>query len=630
MYNFFEKIDNYFNQKRVTFVLFILILNLFLKFFYVVAQSFWLDEINQIYTSIQTPAEIIKLTLKDPNAPLFSFVLHFWIQIFGISELAINSLSVLFSASTAGLIYLLGGKLFNYRVASFAALVFTFSNSSIYYAHEARSYAMLVFLTILSFYLFFEIIKKYSHTKILIYFLTSLMLAYTHLSGLLIFPVQTLFLFAILKESFKQNLTKSVLIFGSQVLAFVLLLVWLLNNSWLGGNETTWMSKPTLDTVFLLFVRYFNNRITLFVFLLLSITAIFFFFKRKENKINREILTIIVWGFFPIIAIYLVSVLYNPRFTQRYMLLATPALYFIMIWIADYIAQKKYLKYIFFVLILISFAHSLTLNPKKPEKWDIVVEKFNKIKDNKTLTFINASYQFASFSYYYNIEYFKNYKKTIHLLKKENIIPTNRGAELIDEFDFEKYNKLVLLLSHENKQSNENSLLTEVRKNYELIDIDENLHGISFYAFDLKTKKYELNIYIDYESEKYRNKAKKTENAPSGEYVFEINQNTEFAEGINTTCLDFFERKINIIEVSCEYLSAQNSNFKIVCSLHHNDEQYFWEGKDFIGEKSAEWLTFNKKFRLPEIKDKNDVLKIYIWNPDKNTFLIDNFKVSIK
>ena len=50
-------------------------------------QSFWRDEAFSYFMAKKNISEIIFLTAKDFNPPLYYSILHFWIKIFGGSEI---------------------------------------------------------------------------------------------------------------------------------------------------------------------------------------------------------------------------------------------------------------------------------------------------------------------------------------------------------------------------------------------------------------------------------------------------------------------------------------------------------------------------------------------------------------
>ena len=55
------------------------------------------DESFSLYVSLQSLPDIVRMLCQGDNPPLWEVLLHFWIKPFGISEVAIRSLSFIFS-----------------------------------------------------------------------------------------------------------------------------------------------------------------------------------------------------------------------------------------------------------------------------------------------------------------------------------------------------------------------------------------------------------------------------------------------------------------------------------------------------------------------------------------------------
>jgi len=117
--------------------------------------SYWNDELWSVAVPTQSIAQQFHILINDVHPPLYQIALAIWIAVFGESELATRGLSALFVASIAVPLYRLAPKL--KRTAGLLFVVFFLSNWLVYfYAQEARSYAMLLSLTVWSYYLFLD------------------------------------------------------------------------------------------------------------------------------------------------------------------------------------------------------------------------------------------------------------------------------------------------------------------------------------------------------------------------------------------------------------------------------------------------------------------------------------------
>ena len=138
-------------------------------------QSFWRDEAFSYLLAKKSILEIITLTVRDFSPPLYYFLLHFWINAFGKSEVALRSLSLIFYWATLYVVFLILTEVFKMKLKkAFLYLIFFLVNPIlVYFAFEVRMYSMLAFFWTLSFYSLF---KKDSR----LYLISTIAGLYTH------------------------------------------------------------------------------------------------------------------------------------------------------------------------------------------------------------------------------------------------------------------------------------------------------------------------------------------------------------------------------------------------------------------------------------------------------------------
>ncbi len=124
----------------------ILLLAAALRFYRLAGQSLWSDEGNSVALAQAGLAEIAARTALDIHPPLYYWLLHFWICLFGQSEVAVRSLSAVAAVLLVAIIYQVGARLFDRRAGLMAAFIAAVSPFQVYYAQEARMYALLALL----------------------------------------------------------------------------------------------------------------------------------------------------------------------------------------------------------------------------------------------------------------------------------------------------------------------------------------------------------------------------------------------------------------------------------------------------------------------------------------------------
>ncbi|MCB0805446.1 MAG: glycosyltransferase family 39 protein, partial [Bacteroidales bacterium] len=394
-------------------VLVFMLINLVFKLFNISYTSFYLDEANQVFMSLQTIKEIYLESLQFPNGPLYTILFGGWIKIFGISEFSGRLFSVLASVLTVPAIFYLVKKHFQIRVAIAAVAIFTLSNWQYYYAHEARSYTLISLLVVLSFNSFFNYFIAFRKIHLLWYILLTTVLFYIHLTSVFILSVQGIIsLFYI-----RKHVAKVILLWLAMFIPVILLSLWLINNSWFGGRETVWMEAPQFQDLINMFSQYFNHKYIFYAFLTLIVVYLVKAILNREY--DKKFWGMFLWGVLPVIAIFFVSIYYNPRFTYRYMLYATIGLY---ISYAILLAKVFKSNYIFYLLLLATLAiQAIHINPKLKADgdWRSAVNYYKSVKKDNSATIIAAAYLNVPFAYYYDKDIFKDYRNLYQNLLDE-------------------------------------------------------------------------------------------------------------------------------------------------------------------------------------------------------------------
>ncbi len=123
------------------------------------AKSMWIEEGLSIYRAqldlpgiLSNVIVIQDVPTHDTHPPLYFILLHFLLALAGSSEFVIRFLSVACGVLLVPLSYAFGTRLLGRRVGLWAAVIAALSPLYLWYSQEARSYTMLVFLTLFSNY----------------------------------------------------------------------------------------------------------------------------------------------------------------------------------------------------------------------------------------------------------------------------------------------------------------------------------------------------------------------------------------------------------------------------------------------------------------------------------------------
>jgi mannosyltransferase len=117
----------------------------YLRFYHISYLSLWSDEaFSRFYYQTGLHFMWTEGLHSESSPPLYYMAIGAWIHLFGSSEAALRSLSAVASTFAIFLVYRLGVELFDRKHAILAAALFALSATQIYYAQEARCYALLL------------------------------------------------------------------------------------------------------------------------------------------------------------------------------------------------------------------------------------------------------------------------------------------------------------------------------------------------------------------------------------------------------------------------------------------------------------------------------------------------------
>lgn len=390
-------------------------------------QSFWRDEAFSYLLAKKSIGEIIVLTARDFNPPFYYLLLHFWIKIFGSSEIMLRSLSLIFYWGIIYISFLFIERIFKIknqlRIFLYLFLVMT-NPLLIYYAFEARMYTLFAFLSILSCYSLIRKNKK-------IYIFSTILNFYTHYFAIFIYLFQFFyFLFSFKKKNLLIN-KKNFWFF----IPLLLFLPWIFYIKNFLNTESFWIKRLTLDKFFLSLIyiytgyedwfNFFKDKI-FFLGSFLNITVFIFLirFIKKNKKKDWEIF-LYFWSmvglFFPLLISFI-----KPIFLPRYFISFT--VIFTLFLIGNLRDLNKKISLILVLIILSTNFYFNYWQIQKRKKLDLgkTIKEIKKIANKNDYLYVVDVLDFHTAQYYFGEE------KVFIYNKSYEEIPSYVGKVLIE------------------------------------------------------------------------------------------------------------------------------------------------------------------------------------------------------
>ncbi|MBI4615663.1 MAG: glycosyltransferase family 39 protein [Planctomycetes bacterium] len=182
---------------------------------------FWGDELNTIDLARCSVPEL--LDHADVYPPFYFLIVHFWIGLFGESEVSYRLISALPGIAAVAVVYALGREARDERLGLLAAGLLAMSPFAVLFVRMGRYYAWSMFLTTASTWLFLRWLRTARWRDAGIYWLASLLLLYTHYLPAVTLLWQNLHMLA----HARRYRSRSIVWIGLQASLFVAFLPWL-------------------------------------------------------------------------------------------------------------------------------------------------------------------------------------------------------------------------------------------------------------------------------------------------------------------------------------------------------------------------------------------------------------------
>lgn len=168
-------------KERIISLIALLLAGVLLRFFRLDLQSFWFDEAASVFFAGQPTWEaFFGVIRQDVHPPFYFVLLHYWLELFGDSDFITRSFSAVCATASLPLYYVLARSVLPRKQAYFALAIFALSGFQIWYAQEARAYALIVLMGIVLLILFFRFLSSPTYKTAIGHALIAALLLYTH------------------------------------------------------------------------------------------------------------------------------------------------------------------------------------------------------------------------------------------------------------------------------------------------------------------------------------------------------------------------------------------------------------------------------------------------------------------
>ena len=593
----------------------LLIIGLIVRLIFMSEQGMSNDELSAWYRTRFSDWDIFwnqGVKVGDMHPAFYQVLLWVWVRIFGDSDWAIRSTSLLFYILNSYLLYRIGCKYFTQLGALlvqglYIGLTFTVLNTVFARPYNSGTFFLLIaFWAILE--LKFNIQKKWQWTLVLALGLFGAMTS--HYFAFLVALVLCLCaLFYIGKYNLKYLITGGLIavICFLPHLPITLFQVGRGGLGWLAAPELSW----PIDFIYL----FFNESWLLFSILTLAfLTSIFYFGFKKWNGVGFFSMSIFLVSF---VGAFVLSHLFTPILREVVMLFLLPFALLPILSSIKFIAKKRHLILIACVTLL-PLADSLLRNQLlAPVHYGIFKEIGEQINNaDAKLGRSNISYA----SNYNNVDYINFYldkplKESIKdwehqesLFELRNRAATAKTPYFCYSFSNKFHTPMFLEVIRKYYPGYENSMVTKYS---------------SFYLFsNLKKRKEKLPFYIG---------KVKNSNFTTDEFFNDMKIGVNQLAKLPTKDTYYLIRSKGQIEDLIP--------FYIVVLLERNGEMlkkedgtpafYVAYDQGKLNEIGTE-QTFYQAFSLPEMALPTDKLSIYCWNPSKGKVRVSDLEFYVR
>ena len=630
------KLNSFFTEKQSYQILFLVIvgLHLIVKFGTLNQLETQGDEAFSIFYSQQSINELLQTLNKEANPPLYYLLLHFWIQLFGIGLVAVKALNIIISIGTAIVLVKLTKKIGNFWFVVFVSVCFLCSNLHFDFSHEVRAFQLVLFLTVASFYSLIQFLETKNRKWLYLLIFINVALPYTHYNAVLVPIVQFIGCLFYWNKERKFVITLCL----GYILSAILFIPQLVIFKSVVPDENFWLGLSTFDDFKYILLKVVGNDQAYYPLIIpYFLSPVFLIIGLRFSWFTKGFswrIFLVFWLLFILpllINFYLAQ--YIPSFQVRYVLFVSFGLYLSIGYLFLHLEKGKWLFRSYFLVLMLHFIYQFDPGKRDGEGWKETAEMVHSFQKRKVAVIVNASYKARDLMYYYDNPAFHKYKTLDKAYKTHEIFPVNSVSELTNLGDFKKYEKIILLLSHNQVQDPDGLIITELNKKYTLCyEIGDPIRAkirvyntgnkpcTSFKVLKASKVKSDECWFWDVSQSIEQLSGTKVMNYSlnySGCGSFKVDKEIAFSPN-----REELVKNCSIVDCEIKFASKEVTNSILVVSVERNGQTYKRAEYQLSDATKKGENSISIKSSVMGSYPEGAVVKVYVWNPDGPTLEI--------
>jgi uncharacterized membrane protein len=626
------------------FLLIILIIGAAFRFYNYYSWSLSNDELSALTRlNFSSFSEMIEKGAAIDGHPVgVQSFLYYWVKLFGESEVSVRLPFIIAGILSILFAYLIAERWFNRTTGLFVAISLACLQFPILYSQLARPYSpgllfslsMVYFWTLILFPSKQNRSKSYtdSKTNIAGFVISTSACMYTHYFAFMFAGIVCLtgLLFI------DRNNSKAYIISGILIILLYIPHFNIFRQQLSYGGVGEWLGKPTKDFL-RTFIEYGFNGSDIVFYMMWGICIFSFIIFRQTLELSKFHIITLLWFLLPYLIGYYYSVHINPVLQYSTLLFSFPfLLIFIFSFIPDVLDDIKTIVILFIVGAVISVSTVFGNNFYSTQhfavfkelaqdviKWD---DQYGEQNITRTINVFHPNY-----IQYYMRKYDKKTSFAIYETNSPQLI-----AKLKTIVDTATTQYFIYGWSNIYSDPVINEIIKSKYPN--IVEEDTFFHSaITLYSKKSNAEPQPKVIYeksFDFEEIKPVGKDSQLVSedfAHSGTHSIKLDNNTEYSPGI-TESLSTINTIEGIVDASVwVYLPDTSSETSLVITFESNGKVSDWYSvslKDYAHQPNK-WTQVIGSRKIPNAASSADIMKVYIWNKDKNTLYFDDLDVKI-